>query len=93
MWTPRYLAEVTVSRVVQWRLYFAFTGLVFLVKVITSQLEGLEVFFPFLETVKVGLECVGVMHCFDDTIQQAVISKHPNCGTNSTGEVIDVNKK
>ena len=51
------------------------------------------VFFPFLETVKVGLECVGVMHCFDDTIQQAVISKHPNCGTNSTGEVIDVNKK
>jgi len=42
------------------------------------------VLFPLLETVKVGLECVGVMHNFDGTVQQAVISKHPNCGTNST---------
>jgi len=51
------------------------------------------VLFPLLETVKVGLKCVGVMHGFDGTVQQAVISKHPNCGRNSTWEIIDVNKK
>jgi len=49
------------------------------------------VLFPMLETVKVRLECVGVMHGFHGTVQQAVISKHPNCGTNSTWEIIDVN--
>ena len=47
------------------------------------------VLFPLLATAKAGLECVGVMHGFDGTVQQAVISKHPNCGTNSTWETID----
>ena len=51
------------------------------------------VLYAFLETVKITLECVGVMHGFDGMVQQAVISKHPNCGTNSTREIIDVNKK
>jgi len=46
-----------------------------------------------LGTVKVGLECVSVMHSLDGTVQQTVISKHLHCGTNSTREVIDVYKK
>jgi len=31
MWTPRYLTDVTVSRVIMWSLYFVFTGMVCLV--------------------------------------------------------------
>jgi len=42
MWTPRYLAEVTVLRVVPWWLYFAFTDILFLVKVMASHLERLN---------------------------------------------------
>jgi len=42
MWSRRHLTEMTVLRIVPWRLYFAYTGLVFLVKVTASHLDGLN---------------------------------------------------
>ena len=73
MWSRRHLTEMTVLRIVPWRLYFAYTGLVFLVKVTASHLDGLNsISQSLLETVKVGLECADVMHSLDGMEQQTV---------------------
>jgi len=66
MWTPRYLAEVSLEgsavEVVLCLYWSTFQG-----DGIT--LRRIELLFPFPETAKVGLERVGVMHGFDSTVQ------------------------
>ena len=64
-------------------LYFAFTGIVFLVEGNGFTHKQVElrhpVTFPLLRLVKVRLEYVGVLHSLDWAVQQAVVSKHPHC--------------